>query len=314
MAAVDKILRNSGALLRVTFYVDGVATDADSLPTFAVADEWGDSIQTGTAVATGPTGQYELVFPPKTELHEYAITWTGFFSAIQQSVVTFAETVGNNLFSVQEARDFRPEGKTVRTGLIADTTKYPTSVIIETREEITELFEVLLGFSPVERSHFVTIDGNWGRGSDGGINIVTSTSAIRNAGTSSDALYLKSELNAINRIDCEGVTLVLADQDLSVYKYGRVHRGNATWPLGEQNIEVQYEHGTMHTPAPIIRAALIMLHAYMVGSDVMDRSVTHTDETGTYRLSVPDMARRRTTGIPHVDAIIANYAEDWIIA
>lgn len=287
MAATDKVLRNSGAVLSVTFYADGQPIDADATVTYAAADEWGDSVQSGNATKPGATtGVYEFVLTPQADLKKLSITWTGDFSAVQQSVVTYAEIVGNHLFSVADARNFRPQGS-VPLGLMNSETKYPTASIIDHREEITDLFTVLLGYSPVERSHFDVYSG-----------------------TGRDFLYVKKYITKINRIDVDGTTI---NDTITFGKYGRLHREDDLWPLGEANITAQYEAGLQNTPGPIQRAALVLLHNLMIGSDIMDRTITHTDETGTYRLSVPDRHRNRNTGIPYVDSVIANYADDWLV-
>ena len=53
--------------------------------------------------------------------------------------------------------------------------------------------------------------------------------------------------------------------------------------------------------------------ALLVGSDILDRSITATDETGTYRLAVPNAFKDNPTGIPFVDSILNSYRADWVV-
>ena len=106
----------------------------------------------------------------------------------------------------------------------------------------------------------------------------------------------------------------IATTGFTLSQDGRLHYGNGIFTKDEQNVVVTYEHGYEHPPAGVARAALLMTQALLVGTDIMDRSISHTDETGTYRLSYPDMQRDRPTGIPYVDATLHHYVETWGVA
>ena len=284
MAEVDKVLRNSGAKLTVTFYIDGTATDADGAVTVTVTDAAGNALATGaTATSETATGEYSWVLSPQADLKKLTLDWTGDFSTVTMSVRTYAEVIGQHLFSINEARTFRKDK-------LADDTKYLTEDIIDIREEITDFFEKYCYVSFVPKYGQVTLDGD-----------------------NNEVIYLKkAKVSSLLSVTEDDVSLTLSD--INVWEDGRLKKESGTWNSGDRNIVVEFEHGYDRPPGMIVRAALVLLQSFMLGSDVVDRKITLTDDTGVYRLSFPDQQRERPTGIPFVDATLNEFVENWGVA
>lgn len=283
MATTDKILRNTSAELQTTFYVDGVATDADGDVTLIVTKPDATELFNGTADdATALDGQYEWNLTPQTDLTLLTLAWTGLFSTVSQTVTTYAEVIGQHLFSINEVRGFRQ-------GKLSDDVKYPNDDVVDVREEITQFLEQYCRVSFIPRYRREVLDGN-----------------------GKSVMYLdRREVTAIQTVTEDGVSLVVGT-DIVFSNEGRLVRKNAVWStLDPQNIVIEYEHGYVTPPGPITRAALVLLDSYLVGSDLSDRKVSQTDDAGTIRLSFPDALRDRPTGIPYVDARLNEYANMW---
>ena len=155
MAATDKILRNSAGRLEVFFYEDGVLVDEDSnTVTVTVTDALGNVLVTNDSTTRVGVGHYRWVLPAQDDLNEFTIKWSGTFQGIDQTVTTYADVVGQHLYTVQGARAF---GK---SNHLEDDVKYPAEEIIETREEITEMFEKFCRVSFVPKFGKTTQDGD----------------------------------------------------------------------------------------------------------------------------------------------------------
>lgn len=282
MAAIDQILRNTGAQLSNTFYVNGAAQDADGAVTVVATSADGTELaneQADDDVASD--GKYEWTMPPQADLTRLTMKWTGTFSGTQVTATTYAEIVGGFLFTLAEARAFKTS--------LANEVKYPNSTIIDVREEIAQLFENFCRVSFIPRYRRDVLDGDGKR-----------------------AIYLpRREVRTIQSLTEDGTALT-DGTDYYSYENGRLARWNATWSnLTPKNVVVDYEHGFEIPPGPIVRCALIVLEDLIVGSDIFNRAVSQTDEAGTIRLSYADDARNRPTGIPWVDARLNEYLDVW---
>lgn len=283
MAAVDQVLRNVGAELSNTFYVNGSPQDADGAVTVVVTDAAGTEIANTTASdATAADGKYEWTMPPQANLTRLTLNWTGTFSGVSVTATTYAEIVGAFLFTTAEARAFQ-------NGKLSDTNKYTDAAILDVREEIAQLFENYCKVSFIPRYGREILDGN-----------------------GKPALYLqRREVTAVQSLTEDGTTLT-EGTDFYTYSTGRLLRYNAVWSqLTPQNVVINYEHGFDQPPGPIARCALLLATDHLVGSDLMDRAVSQTDDAGTIRLSFADDARNRPTGIPYVDARLNEYVNLW---
>jgi len=90
---------------------------------------------------------------------------------------------------------------------------------------------------------------------------------------------------------------------------GVLERAGVAWRWGIGGVRVRYTHGYDAPPPAIRRAALALLAAQLVPSDVSARATQQTTEYGTYNLAVAGWRDRAYYGIPEVDAVLARYDE-----
>ena len=285
---MNHVLKNQPSTHTVVFTDDdGEGNALTAVPTYAAVDASGTAVQSGTASETATvTGGYEFVLTaasadtPKV----LTITWTGALDELAQTQVTHAEVVGDYLFTIAEARAFE------RAAITA--TKASTAEIKVARAEITEFLTKAIGASPVERAFREVHDG------DG-----------------KDYLWLwTSEVNTIKTLTIDG-TSITVDDDVVRWDAGRLYYSGA-FPVGRQTVVVTLEAGFVPTPLQLKRASLVLLKSMVIGSDLMDRAITSTDEAGNiFRLATADPYRDKPTGIPYVDSIINTYRGlDWTVA
>lgn len=281
MSTMDKVLRGVPSTLTHVFYdVSGDPVSADGDVSVVLLNPDGTAFDTETAVNPA-TGTYTYALAGQTSLTRFKLTWSGTFAGLARSEVAYAEVVGQHLFTEAEARAFR-------NAKLADATKYPDALLVDAREEITEFFERYCGVSFVPRFERIVLDGS-GR----------------------ETMWLPtSRLLTVLTAEVDGTALTPAT-DLEVYGSGRVVRPGGTFPVDERNVVFEYEHGWERPPGRVVRAALVYLQQLLIDQGLLDRTVSHTDETGTYRLSVPDEAHKRPTGVPFVDSILNEYTEAW---
>lgn len=283
---MDHILKNQAYDLSTQFYDDdGVAMVLTAAPTYAVVNANGTSVATGTASAATPdTGLYTFTLPAQSALARLTITWTGAKSGAAVVQITHAEVVGSWLFTVAEARAFERA--------VITTTKASTAEIKAARAEIVEFFTKAIGAAPVERFFREVHDANGG-----------------------DHLWLwTGEVNTIKTLTIDD-TSITVDDDVIAWSAGRLYY-SGSFPVGNQTVIVTMEAGFKPTPLQLKRAALVLLKAMVLGSDLMDRALTSTDDAGnTFRLATADPYRDKPTGIPYVDAVINTYRGlDWTVA
>ncbi len=286
MATTDQILRDSGYVLSVTFedqLGEPIDEDTDTVDVeiYKVFDD--TLVDSGSATSAGVgTGTYTFVLSPQSQLVELYAVWSGpDFGGVAQSRTTYARVIGSHLFTVSELRAYNED--------LDDPVKYPAADIVDHREQVTELFEKYLGVPPVAAGRSALLDGNgeqyiyvWGR-------------ELRE-------LYGLLIDEAVINVD-----------DVTIWPSGRLYlESGGAFVEGRQNIEAEYELGFVPTPGNLSEAAMIVTSSLLAGNDQLDRTITHTDETGTYRLSIPDQFKDNPTGIPWVDAVLNQYRFDEI--
>jgi hypothetical protein len=270
----QQILRNTQGTLLID-RPPGPATGSVAV-TITRAD--GTTLMSGTATLVGST--YQFTLPPQAELDRLAVTWSGTWDGVVQSITTQAEIVGGYLFRVDTARAYGDR-------VLADTTRYPDSDIEAARVEITDMFNQICSVSFIPRYGRDILDGSNTDTID-----LTNRRPRRVIGGSMSGTALTAQQLA----------------DIALYPGGRaIFISGTSWPWKRQSVTLAYEHGWPVVPADIALAALVLVRYQLVSNDISDRMVAFDNDLGTVRLSVP--GRQFPTGIPIVDSTLARYDE-----
>jgi hypothetical protein len=283
---MTKLLQHRAAT--ISFVVTdelGSPVDATANPTVVVTDGAGTTIASGTSSKpVGTTGPYEFGLTPAhtAVLDTYQAVWSYTRAGNAEQATTSLEVVGAFYFSVAEARAFD-------NGAMADPTRYPAATIVAGRELVEEHMEQLCGVAFVPRATRVVIDG-----------------------TDDEVLVALTRPRVILSASIDDVALTAGQlSNISIHPEGRLVY--PSWMAGDLNIRLHVVHGHDAPPEPIKRAALVLLRNRLVASNVDDRAISFTDELGTRQLAVAGR-RGQPTGIPDVDAAIAQYTERAPIA
>ena len=274
-----ELLTNTSNTVSMTFYVAGVAIDVVS-PSITVYRKLDNTVLVATVETVHvDIGEYEYVLAPQTVVDSLYAVWTGTVDGVLIAVRQELEIVENFLFDVEQARIFGEKD-------LASLTTFPSSKIADDRWKITQEFTRYLRASPIRRFAYERHDGN-----------------------GKPQIYLDhSRVNSLIRVTVDGVSQIL--DDLNVYEDGLVRSETIVFTSGQRNILFEYNHGMESVPGEIQRAGLLYVTARVAGNEALDRVITHTDETGTYRLSTANRYDK-PTGYPYIDAILNGYAEDW---
>ena len=289
---MTRILKGVASTITVSIYDAGVLIDpTGNAVTIVLTNLAGTEVVASTSAARVSVGLYSFVITPTiaTTLDTLTATWTFTLSGNVHAVTEDYESEGAQLFTISEARGFGDTG-------LADATKYPNATIAGARDRIAEEFERICGTSFTPRSRFVVIDGS--KQSRDGASVwlpsirtaSVSTVETREHGTQTWTAFTADEV-----------------ADVLVTGTGRIERESlADWPPGTRNIRVQYSYGYDEPPTPIKRAALVLIRAHAVPSDIDTRAMSLTDELGTYRFAAAG-ERGAWFGIPDVDAVLDRY-------
>lgn len=268
-----KILRSTGATLSVTFYLDGEVADPGVV---TVTVTKADGTEIATNAATSGTGATPRTFtiPPQDKLNHLTAVWSGTVGGVAAKITTEAEIVGDFIFGVAQARSF--DGSK-----LSDATKYPTDVLTDARDRITDNLETLTGVSWVPRFAREEHDGD-------GTNTL---------------LVSKYRPTEVLFASIDGAALTAADlADLKVYRDGRIKRKSGTW---SGDVVIEYVHGFASLKDGVDYAALRWLTHQIVGSNIPRTAIQQIDSLGTFRMATP--GEKYPTGIPEVDAWLASH-------
>lgn len=273
-----RVLRNSGATLEATFYVDGVATDADSLPAFVITRADGSTLTTGTATSAGvATGKYRFVLAPQAELNRLTVTWTATVGGVVDVLTMPVEIVGGFTITLNEMRGL--------AGL-ADAGKFPSSTLLRLRREFEDTAETYCKVGFVPRFHRDVLDGNNRTQIQLAARLPTKVLSVTISGTS------------------------VATSAFSVHPHGRLEYPTGVFSQPTTvggNVIVEYEAGYPSPPAKLVRAARDFVRHYaLVEQSPVGRDVLSFTDPGGYatRFSTPDWDQGRPTGLLDVDAVL----------
>lgn len=281
MPSATQVLRNTAESLPVYFSVDGSETDADGEVTVTVTRDDGTALVTG-ATATHPTfGRYEYQLSPQTNLDRLTLQWTGTFSGVYQpaAATTYVDIVGAYYVSLT---DLRAEPT------LADTNKFTVSKLITARQWFETLAEQYCGQAFVPRYKRIRISGDGSSTLLLDPNIRTVRSVTTYTSATEYTTFTADELAGID-IDPVGV----------------LTRWSATWPYGNRNIEIVYEHGMDACPGDLADAALDATRRHLLENQTGRTVLSVADDLGVTRYSTPGMGR--PTGYAEVDSVLNRY-------
>ncbi len=285
------ILRGTAGVLEVVLSVDGVPTDPDPSPgpQVTVVDAAGTVIVTPALVIAlgGGSGKLRFIITPDrtAQVSEWLATWTFAQAGVQQSVTTSHRIVGDVLFTLGEARAY--DG-----GALANSATYSDAAILGARDRIAEAFAEICGVAFGARYARDVLDADGSNALALTRSRVSSVRSVRTRIAGAWTAFTEPEL-----------------ADAVVSRTSLLWRDSlGTFPAGRRNVEVVYEHGIQPVPAEIRLAALRLLRAQLVSSNLDDRATSQTDELGTFSLAT---AGRNGSyfGLPLVDEVLHRYSE-----
>lgn len=203
-----------------------------------------------------------------------------------QTLTTYHEVVGDQLFSLSEARTFDH-------GALSSGTAYSDWAILAMRDRIAEAFESITGVAFGLRASRYILDG------DGTSSIWLPASRCHSIRAIATRTHGSKVWQPFTTQQLEAVT---------VSPHGRLVNEVGIWPLGIANVRVDLLHGWERVPLEIRRAALWVLRDHLSGSNLPRNAISQVDELGTFQLSTPGV-RGAWFGIPEVDEILRRYSE-----
>lgn len=284
---MQRIRQSAAATIQVVFTDQyGTPTEPGGAVTVTITRANGDSVVSAGATTSGSTGvrKYQLTAAQTAQLDVLTAAWVD--ASTSATWTTYHRVVGGFVFLLSEAR--------ASNDVLADTAKYPDTLLAAKRDEVEEELEWICDRSVVPSFARVTVDG-------------TGTNRI------STGLHDIRTLRAITTYDTVGGTgVALSGGDLaaiSSFPNGDLCRTDGSvFPFGVGNVVVEAEYGLNGADSQLATAALTRLRSLVtVGvSQIPERTRSWTDPHGnTYQFTGPDAYR---TGIDSVDAVYMRYS------
>ena len=245
--------------------------------TVAITDGAGAARLAPTAAIAITDGiAYEAAAALLPALDLYACTWTGTVAGAAKEWQTRLELCGGYLFEVADLRAF--------DDAFADPVKYPDARIRAKRTAAEQRLEKACHVAFVPRAR-----------------------RLLTVGSGSSAIGLPD--NAVRRVVSLAVDGALMSADelttLDVREWGRIGRTDGLTFADGALVSVFYEHGQDFPDEPVAEAAKLLTREYLVKSPLSSRATVEATDVGFFRVSVA--GKERPTGIPEVDAVIADF-------
>jgi len=265
------------ALTVVTVDEDGGAVDVTA-PSLVIHDGAGESCG-GTFTPTPHTGSLTCSVPAATlpTLDTYTLVWSGTVGTASWEAVQRVETVGGFLCGIAEFRAFAPE--------FADATRYPAARVRAARTVAEERFERACRVAFVPRGRRVRTTG------DGSVRLRVDDNALRR--------LLSATIDGVALAGDEIAAVAVREWGAFDRPPGRV------WPDGAP-VALHYEHGYDAPPPEVVQAVMLLMREYMAPSILPARATSLATDIGNFRITVA--GRDGSTGVPEVDAVIANHS------
>jgi hypothetical protein len=266
------------ATLEATFFADGVPTD-DGTPTIGITRADGTVlVPPGTATTSGGTGVRRYALAAQPEVNLLKATWTG----ATQTVTTWAEVVGDILYTLAAMRDVRVAGDKP----FANTVTYPNSLLLDKRAEVTDDFEARTGYSFIPRFAREILNG------DG----------------SSQLVLPQIRCSKLLSVTIDGTAQQTSDFTLASSGVLAWKRGGWFSTLQRQNVVVEIAYGWDRPPAVISSAGLARTAMLLQPSLIGTVSTWTTPDGVSY--SYDQAGQRfqgggiRHYGVPAIDSVL----------
>lgn len=278
---MSRILRNTAADIEVTV-TDSAGDEVtfSGTPTVSVVHgETGAAVASDDATVDGGKLRFTLTPAMTAAVKPLVATWLGTVSGQAMQWTTYHEVVGDLLFTIPQMRAFD-------NGALSSEDRYTDAAIAAFRDVVAESFEDVAGIAPGARYRREVLDG--GGHSDAWLSKVTCIRVLgietREHGSRSWTAFTSDELD-----------------DVTLKENGWLVRELlGPWPLGYQNVRVEYEYGWQPIPEEIRQAAMWLTRDRLAGTDIPRNAIGQTSELGTFTLATPGM-RGSWYGLPQVD-------------
>lgn len=271
-----RVQRTVKTTLSRVFSVDETATDATGSVTVSAARLDGTVVQTGAATGPDVNHVYTWTFNGLDVVDLLVVTWTATVGGDAVVFEDLLEVVGGFYFTVAEARS-------TEKSKFSDVAAYPQADVLARRSEAEDRVEAITGQAWVPRFTREVLSGS-GR---------------------SQLMLRWPLLRKVRAVSVGGAAFSQPAVDAFGANRLGVLRRPTTWPEGDGNIVVEYEHGHDRPTSGIVRAAKIVFRSLMLTtrSPLPDRAERiATTELGTVVLASPTADK---VGIPEADAELA---------
>ena len=277
---MQRVARGRSATITQTFYEDGVPADpSPDSATVTITRDDGTAIATDAATTNVGVGAVSYTLTPSdlADLDLLTVTWKATFGGQEQTYTDTIEVVGGFLFTIAQARASTP---------LNDTVKFSTQQIIDARTLVETALEDACGVAFVPRYRREAVSG----------------SGTRNL------LLSMPRVTAVRPASVDGTDFTLGELAGVVPSGPGVIYAQNGWARGFGNYTVAYEHGWPSPPPRISQAALRWARHILAGTSQIDERYTSvSNDVGTFSLATPGL-RGSVTGLPEVDAAIAEYS------
>lgn len=280
-----RALRSAEVSLSHTFHVDEVPTAASGPVVVTAKRLDGTIVQSGNANLQAGNF-YTFVKTGYVDLDAHFVEWTGTFGGSSTTVRDLVEIVGDFIFPISTMRAKNPP--------ITDTVKYPLSMLQEARTRAEQECERICNRAFVPRFTRVKLNGS-------GTSYLTlpdlDPTLIRAASVATRAGATFVSLTGSTLAACAALPGGVVVRD-----------DGGVWPLGYQNVIIEYEYGGfLATPTDLADACLRRARSFLTNasSSIPDRTLSFSTPDGAvYRLTTPTAKK---TGIADIDGTYEGY-------